>query len=193
MQGCALRATESFCLVTAFHTEGRTMSHTQKNPEPSAPQHVIDDLLARGISYDDIQLGMIHQQAQRRSGVAVLPLAVIVGADAADFNRHHKVGSTTAKMLLGSIHKSARAAPITVTDQVALIQLQDTMDEVGKAYDNHEFYKGYSALNRWVNNDLSAFYIEALKDRLYCGDGGGVLAVCAGGRACLRRCCGRRG
>lgn len=75
------------------------MSHTQINPEPSAPQHVIDDLLARGISYDDIQLGMIHQQAQRRSGVAVLPLAVIVGADAADFNRHHKVGSTTAKML----------------------------------------------------------------------------------------------
>jgi isoleucyl-tRNA synthetase len=49
------------------------------------------------------------------------------------------------------------------------------MDEVGKAFDNHEFYKGYNALNRWVNNDLSAFYLETLKDRLYCGDGGGVL------------------
>ncbi|KAI1751837.1 tRNA synthetases class I-domain-containing protein [Xylaria castorea] len=81
----------------------------------------------------------------------------------------------TTKMLLGSIHKSARTAPLTVMDQVALIHLQDTMDEVGKTFDNHEFYKGYNALNRWVNNDLSAFYIEALKDRLYCGDGGGVL------------------
>ncbi|KAI0513067.1 tRNA synthetases class I-domain-containing protein [Xylaria bambusicola] len=82
---------------------------------------------------------------------------------------------TTLKMLLGSMHESARTAPLTVTDQVALVQLQDTMDEVGKAFDNHEFYKGYNALNRWVNNDLSAFYLEALKDRLYCGDGGGVL------------------
>ncbi|KAI1294490.1 tRNA synthetases class I-domain-containing protein [Xylaria venustula] len=82
---------------------------------------------------------------------------------------------TTTKMLLGSMHESARTAPLTVTDQVALIQLQDTMHDVGKAFDNHEFYKGYSALNRWVNNDLSAFYLEALKDRLYCGDGGGVL------------------
>ncbi|TGJ82426.1 hypothetical protein E0Z10_g6342 [Xylaria hypoxylon] len=81
----------------------------------------------------------------------------------------------TTKMLLGSIHESARTAPLTVTDQIALIQLQDTMDEVGKTFDNHEFYKGYNALNRWVNNDLSAFYLEALKDRLYCGDGGGVL------------------
>ncbi|KAI1436848.1 isoleucyl-tRNA synthetase [Xylaria sp. CBS 124048] len=82
---------------------------------------------------------------------------------------------TTAKMLLGSMHESARSSPLTVTDQIALIHLQDTMDEVGKAYDNHEFYKGYNALNRWINIDLSAFYLEALKDRLYCGDGGGVL------------------
>ncbi|KAI0200837.1 tRNA synthetases class I-domain-containing protein [Astrocystis sublimbata] len=82
---------------------------------------------------------------------------------------------TTTKMLLGSMHKSARVASLSVTDQVALIQLQATMEEVGKAFDNHEFYKGYNALNRWINNDLSAFYLEALKDRLYCGDGGGVL------------------
>ncbi|KAI1119117.1 tRNA synthetases class I-domain-containing protein [Nemania sp. NC0429] len=82
---------------------------------------------------------------------------------------------TTMKMLLGSMHESARTAPLSVTDQIALIQLHDTMDEVGKTFDNHEFYKGYNAINRWVNNDLSAFYLEALKDRLYCGDGGGVL------------------
>ncbi|KAI1177375.1 tRNA synthetases class I-domain-containing protein [Nemania sp. FL0916] len=82
---------------------------------------------------------------------------------------------TTMKMLLGSVHESARTAPLTVTDQIAVIQLQDIMDEVGKAFDNHEFYKAYTAINRWVNNDLSAFYLEALKDRLYCGDGGGVL------------------
>ncbi|KAI1765087.1 isoleucyl-tRNA synthetase [Hypoxylon sp. FL1150] len=82
---------------------------------------------------------------------------------------------TTVKMLLGSLHESARSAPLNVTDHIAIIQLQDTMQEVGKAFDNHEFYRGFAVLNRWVTNDLSAFYLEALKDRLYCGDGGGVL------------------
>ncbi|KAI2628066.1 isoleucyl-tRNA synthetase [Hypomontagnella submonticulosa] len=82
---------------------------------------------------------------------------------------------TILKMLLGSLHQSSRTAPLTTTDHIAIIQLQDTMQEVGKAFDNHEFYKGFAALNRWITNDLSAFYLEAVKDRLYCGDGGGVL------------------
>ncbi len=79
------------------------------------------------------------------------------------------------KMLLGSMHPSARTAPITKLDQIALAQLQASMTEVASSYDNFEFYKGISALNKWINNDLSAFYIEAMKDRLYCGDGGGVV------------------
>ncbi|KAI0178968.1 isoleucyl-tRNA synthetase [Hypoxylon sp. FL1284] len=82
---------------------------------------------------------------------------------------------TTIKMLLGSAHESARSAPLSVTDHIAIAQLQDTMREVGRAFDSHEFYKGFAALNRWITIDLSAFYLEALKDRLYCGDGGGVL------------------
>ncbi|KAL1872951.1 isoleucine-tRNA ligase [Diaporthe australafricana] len=82
---------------------------------------------------------------------------------------------TMTKMLLGSMTEAARTAPLGTADHIAIIQLKDTMEEVGRAYDNFEFYKGFSLLNRWVNNDLSAFYLEALKDRLYCGDGGGVL------------------
>ncbi|ETS81202.1 hypothetical protein PFICI_06204 [Pestalotiopsis fici W106-1] len=82
---------------------------------------------------------------------------------------------TIAKMLLGSMHESARSAPLFTADHIALIQLRDTMEEVGKAFDKHEFYRGFSILNRWITNDLSAFYLEASKDRLYCGDGGGVI------------------
>ncbi|KAF9870246.1 isoleucyl-trna synthetase [Colletotrichum karsti] len=82
---------------------------------------------------------------------------------------------TIIKMLLGSMHESARTAPTTTLDHIALIQLKDVMEEVQKAYAAHEFHKGFSALNRWVATDLSAFYLEAMKDRLYCGDGGGVL------------------
>jgi isoleucyl-tRNA synthetase len=79
------------------------------------------------------------------------------------------------KMLLGSMHKEARTAPITKLDQIALSQLETTMTEVAAAYDNFEFYKGLNAINRWISNDLSAVYFEAAKDRLYCADGGGVV------------------
>jgi isoleucyl-tRNA synthetase len=79
------------------------------------------------------------------------------------------------KMLLGSLHPAARTAPITKLDQIALAQLDAVMTEVASAYDNFEFYKGVNAINKWINSDLSAFYLEAMKDRLYCGDGGGAL------------------
>ncbi|KAF6818736.1 isoleucyl-trna synthetase [Colletotrichum sojae] len=82
---------------------------------------------------------------------------------------------TIIKMLLGSMHESARTAPTTALDHIALVQLGDVMEEVQKAFAAHEFYKAFNVLNRWVANDLSAFYLEAMKDRLYCGDGGGVL------------------
>ncbi|KAH8816438.1 tRNA synthetases class I-domain-containing protein [Xylogone sp. PMI_703] len=79
------------------------------------------------------------------------------------------------KMLLGSMHETARTAPITKLDQIALSQLEDVMTDVAAAYDNYEFYKAVTYINRWIYADFSAFYMEALKDRLYCADGGGVL------------------
>ncbi|KAK5657033.1 hypothetical protein OQA88_3559 [Cercophora sp. LCS_1] len=82
---------------------------------------------------------------------------------------------TTIKMLLGSMHESARAAPLTALDHIALVQLKEVMATVGTHYENYEFNNAISALNYWVANHLSAFYLEALKDRLYCADGGGVV------------------
>ncbi|KAK1752550.1 hypothetical protein QBC47DRAFT_453996 [Echria macrotheca] len=82
---------------------------------------------------------------------------------------------TIIKMLLGSMHESARTAPLTALDHIALVQLKDVMAEVAAHYNNHEFNKAIGSINHWVANDLSAFYLEALKDRLYCADGGGVL------------------
>ncbi|KAB8290372.1 hypothetical protein EYC80_010805 [Monilinia laxa] len=81
----------------------------------------------------------------------------------------------TFKMLLGSMHKSARISPVTKLDKIALVQLSAVMAEVESACNSYEFHKAVSAINRWIHTDLSAFYLEASKDRLYCGDGGGVL------------------
>ena len=82
---------------------------------------------------------------------------------------------TVAKMLLGASHAAARTAPLGAADEIALAQLASVMGDVGRALDAHEFHRAFAAVNRWVTNDLSAFYLEATKDRLYCGDGGGVV------------------
>ncbi|CAM1504499.1 Fc.00g020900.m01.CDS01 [Cosmosporella sp. VM-42] len=117
------------------------------------------------------------------------PDAVRLWAASADFTTDVLIGQnilqtvhsslikyrTIIKMLLGSLHLEARQAPLTKLDQMALVQLSDTMAQVSEAYDNYEFYRATSMINRWVATDLSAFYLEALKDRLYCGDGGGIL------------------
>ncbi len=46
------------------------------------------------------------------------------------------------KMLTGSMHESARKAPLTVLDHIAVIRLKDVMEEVHKHYNNHEFLQG---------------------------------------------------
>ncbi|QUC18550.1 uncharacterized protein UV8b_02791 [Ustilaginoidea virens] len=82
---------------------------------------------------------------------------------------------TILKMILGSLHESSRHAPLTRLDQIAIMQLRDTMAQVWEALNKYEFHKATALINRWVATDLSAFYLEGLKDRLYCGDGGGAL------------------
>lgn len=82
---------------------------------------------------------------------------------------------TILKMILGSLHQSSRQAALTKLDQMAIVQLGDTMRQVQGATNIYEFHRAVSLINNWVATELSAFYLEALKDRLYCGDGGGAL------------------
>lgn len=79
------------------------------------------------------------------------------------------------KMLLGSMQHPCENLKITTLDQIALTHLQLVMAEVDSSYDKFEFYQAVKAINKWVNSELSSFYLEAIKDRLYCGDGGSVL------------------
>lgn len=54
-------------------------------------------------------------------------------------------------------------------EHVALLQLRAVMAEVGAHYDAFDFARGVAALNRWIATDLSALYLDAAKDWLYCG------------------------
>ncbi|CAH0056570.1 unnamed protein product [Clonostachys solani] len=79
------------------------------------------------------------------------------------------------KMLTGSLHESSRQAPLSKLDHIAFMQLTETMSRVLSAFDQYEFHRGTQIINHWISTELSAFYLESLKDRLYCGDGGGII------------------
>ncbi|KAE9983963.1 hypothetical protein BLS_003368 [Venturia inaequalis] len=60
-------------------------------------------------------------------------------------------------------------SPYTFIDSLAIQQLSAASASVHIHYSAYEFHKGIAVLNKYVNSDLSAFYFETLKDRLYTG------------------------
>lgn len=159
-------------------TDGKKMSKSLGNT--ISPQEVIDGKLLPNLKRKGKDTGQPD---------ALGPDALRLWAGSCDATSDILIGSTVLqpihngliryrtilKMLLGSLHESSRTAPLTKLDQIALVQLSDVMKSVWEAYNNYEFHKGVGHINRWVSTELSAFYLEALKDRLYCGDGGGAL------------------
>jgi isoleucyl-tRNA synthetase len=52
-------------------------------------------------------------------------------------------------------------------DQYILARLAELTTKIRAAYDDFEFHRAYQALNEFTNTDLSALYLDVLKDRLY--------------------------
>jgi isoleucyl-tRNA synthetase len=52
-------------------------------------------------------------------------------------------------------------------DQFILARTAELDAKIRGAYDDFEFHRAYQALNEYVNTDLSALYLDVLKDRLY--------------------------
>lgn len=79
----------------------------------------------------------------------------------------------TMRFLLGNLsdfdpHKDqVPFNKMTILDQWALGRLNDLIRKTTTAYENYEFYKVYHALNVFFTVDLSAGYLDMLKDRLY--------------------------
>ncbi len=79
----------------------------------------------------------------------------------------------TSRFLLGNLNdfapdKDAVAyEKMTPIDRYALHNLQGLIETARKAYDSYEFHIIYHALFNFCTLDLSAFYLDILKDRLY--------------------------
>ncbi|KAF2275953.1 isoleucyl-tRNA synthetase, partial [Westerdykella ornata] len=56
-----------------------------------------------------------------------------------------------------------------LSDKLARHRLTQVSQEVHAYYARYEFFKGINTINKYVFNDLSAFYFETLKDRIYTG------------------------
>ncbi len=80
----------------------------------------------------------------------------------------------TLKFLLGNLYDfdpSTDAqrdfAKLEPLDQYILARLAELDRKIRVAYDTFEFHRAYHVLNEFVNTDLSALYLDVLKDRLY--------------------------
>ena len=61
-------------------------------------------------------------------------------------------------------------ADLPKLDKYILGQLSATLKEVDAAYDEYNYSKVVSALMRFATSDLSNFYLDVAKDRLYISD-----------------------
>lgn len=79
----------------------------------------------------------------------------------------------TARYLLGNLYDfdpATQTVPyeqLTNLDQFILHRLNDLIEEVVEDFDRFEFFKYYQLLQNFCVVDLSSFYFDILKDRLY--------------------------
>ncbi|PLY00554.1 MAG: isoleucine--tRNA ligase [Desulfuromonas sp.] len=79
----------------------------------------------------------------------------------------------TARYLLGNLNGYDPARDMVADgellelDRWALSRLARLISKVGSAYDRYEFHTIYHAVHNFCSLDLSAFYLDILKDRLY--------------------------
>jgi isoleucyl-tRNA synthetase len=60
-------------------------------------------------------------------------------------------------------------------DKFALLKAQKLIEKCGKSYDEFEFHLVFHSIYGFCVNELSSFYFDVIKDRLYCESKGGKL------------------
>ncbi len=79
----------------------------------------------------------------------------------------------TARYLLGNLNgfdpdqDMIADADLLELDRWALARLERLGQRVAKAYDTYEFHTFYHAVHNFCSGDLSSFYLDILKDRIY--------------------------
>ncbi|XP_044487178.1 isoleucine--tRNA ligase, chloroplastic/mitochondrial isoform X2 [Mangifera indica] len=80
----------------------------------------------------------------------------------------------TLRYLLANLHdwsvgNSVPYDDLPIIDQYALFQLENVVKNIRESYENYQFFKIFQIIQRFVIVDLSNFYFDVAKDRLYVG------------------------
>lgn len=82
---------------------------------------------------------------------------------------------TTFKQLIGLLNghdpstSPRRLEHLSTNHKIALIHLSSMEETVVAHYEQMEYHKAINALNKYFNTDLSAFFVDSIKDAAYCG------------------------
>lgn len=79
----------------------------------------------------------------------------------------------TARYILGNVYDfnpdtdSVPVNELMPIDKWAIVKLNELIAKVKQAYDNYEFHQVYHSIRNFCVIDMSNFYLDVLKDRLY--------------------------
>ncbi|MCL2486786.1 MAG: class I tRNA ligase family protein, partial [Oscillospiraceae bacterium] len=82
----------------------------------------------------------------------------------------------TARYILGNLNDftpdsdSVSMDDLTPIDRWALLRLNQLTKACADAYESYDFHQVYHAVNKFCVVDMSNFYLDVLKDRLYCDE-----------------------
>ncbi|MDD5772223.1 MAG: isoleucine--tRNA ligase [bacterium] len=138
--------------------EGKKMSKSTGNV--IAPQEIIEKYGA-----DILRLWVAAENYQNDIKISDEILVRLTDA-------YRKIRNT-CKYILGNLHDfnpetdKIDYSNLLEIDQFALLQLQKLLEKSMQGYNSFQFHYFYHALYNYCVNDLSAFYLDILKDRLY--------------------------
>ena len=165
--------------------DGRKMSKSVGNV--ISPQQIMDGSLLPPLKQKN-QKGKQNLVGKGKAAYdAMGPDALRLWVAGSDYTKDVIIGQASLQGVNQSLHKyrvtfkwllgvlsdyeaHVETPTLCLIDRIALYRLAQTCHQVHASYSTYEFYKAIILINKFINQDLSAFYFETLKDRLYTGD-----------------------
>jgi isoleucyl-tRNA synthetase len=147
-------------LTHGFTVDGSGKKMSKSAGNVVAPQEVID-------KYGAEVLRLWVSAADYRDDIRISPEILAHLAEA------YRRIRNTSRYLLGNLSDfnpatdSVADGQLLEIDRWALHRLQKLAQRVGKAYDDFEFHIVFHGIHNFCAVDMSAFYLDILKDRLY--------------------------
>ena len=139
-------------------SEGKKMSKSGGNA--IAPEQVVKDL---GADVLRLYISSLDYFEDVRFGAEMFTRAT---------DAYRRIRNTF-RFILGNVSDFDPAsdavdyAEMEELDKFALHRLNELVGQIERAYDSYEFHKVYHAVYNYCTGDLSSFYLDVLKDRLY--------------------------